>query len=90
MSRKEDYSGLENALVNAVNRVAENDGYYEIERENVEERTNLKTILIEELKTMYEMIELMQPKSEAEFIAVTLPNLHTRLFNTFLSDKSRK
>jgi len=59
-------------------------------REEIRGKINLKTTLIEELKTMYGMIELMQPKSEAEFIAVALPNLHTRLFNDLLSDKSKE
>lgn len=42
---------------------------------------DIKPILEEELKTMYRMIQIMEPKSEAEFIAVTLPNLHVRLFH---------
>ena len=35
----------------------------------------LQETLKEELKTMYRMIGLMKPQSEAEFIAVALPNL---------------
>ena len=44
------------------------------------ENKDLKETLISELETMYRMIGLMQPKSEAEFIAVALPNLHLALF----------
>ena len=41
---------------------------------------NLKEILIEELKTIYRMINIMKPKSEAEFITVALPNLQIKMF----------
>ena len=44
------------------------------------ENKDLKESLTSELETMYRMIGLMQPKSEAEFIAVALPNLQLALF----------
>ena len=44
------------------------------------ENKNLKEILISDLKRMYQMIEIMEPKNEAEFIAIALPNLHLALF----------
>ena len=44
------------------------------------ENKDLKETLRSELKTMYQMIGIMEPKNEAEFIAVALPNLHTALF----------
>lgn len=39
----------------------------------------LREILTEELKEAYRLIQLMQPKSEAEFVAVVLPNLHLKI-----------
>jgi len=44
------------------------------------ENKDLKEILISELKTMHEMIGIMEVENEAQFIAVALPNLHTALF----------
>ena len=41
---------------------------------------NLQEELKEELKTMYHLIGVMKPKNEAEFINVTLPNLHLKVF----------
>ena len=39
----------------------------------------LQKILKEELKTAYRLMGIMKPKSEAEFIAVVLPNLHMKI-----------
>jgi hypothetical protein len=44
------------------------------------EKDKLRQVLEEELKTMYRLIAVMYPTSEAEFIAVALPNLHLRMF----------
>ena len=52
-----------------------------------EEIRDIKEVLIEELKTIYKMIAVMQPKSEAEFIKVMLPNIHIRLFNLLTSQR---
>lgn len=44
--------------------------------ETIQKAVNLRGALEDALHDMYRMVSLMQPKSEAEFIAVALPNLH--------------
>jgi len=44
------------------------------------ENKNLKETIIIELKLIYQMIKMMEPKNAAEFIAIALPNLHLALF----------
>ncbi len=47
----------------------------------------LRNILEEELKTMYRLIQMMQPKNEAEFIGVALPNLHLKVYELLNPNK---
>lgn len=50
-------------------------------REVIEEKESLKDILETELHEMLRITSLMQPNSDAEFIAIALPNLHITLHN---------
>lgn len=42
---------------------------------------SLKDFLTKEIGTIYDMVQIMLPKSRAEFITITLPNLHINLFH---------
>ena len=42
------------------------------------EEVSLRDFIEEQLYTMLEVTSVMQPKSDKEFIAVALPNLHTK------------
>ncbi len=46
---------------------------------------DLKEVLKEEIRTMARMVNVMNPKSEGELMAVCLPNLHTRM-HEYISD----
>ena len=40
----------------------------------------MQDVLRKEVETIYDMTSVMNPQSREEFIAVALPNLHTRVF----------
>tara|TARA_R110002126_G_scaffold17316_4_gene67749 strand:+ start:6657 stop:6827 length:171 start_codon:yes stop_codon:yes gene_type:complete len=44
-------------------------------------RQEIETFVKKELETIYKLIGVMQPKNEAEFINIMIPNLSTGLFH---------
>lgn len=49
----------------------------------------LREVLVEEIKEAYRLIALMTPKSEVEFVATVLPNLHLRI-HELLSEREKE
>ena len=53
------------------------------------EEVSLRDFIEEQLYTMLEVTSVMQPKSDKEFIAVALPNLHTKVFERITQNTER-